>query len=72
MADHTVTAYILGSQVIGQVSSTATYYLLVDGHGSARALTDTDGSIVESYNYDAFGTLLGFVGTPKPAAPNKV
>ena len=59
------TSYILSLQVIGQVSSTATYNLLVDGHGSTRALTSTTSSVVEGYNYDAYGTLLGFVGTPK-------
>jgi RHS repeat-associated protein len=28
-------------------------------------LTGTDGNIVERYNYDAYGALLNFVGTPK-------
>ena len=60
VADTTNKSYILGTQIIGQVSSTATYYLLVDGHGSTRALTSTTGGIVENYDFDAYGIALNF------------
>ena len=39
---------------------TNTYYYLTDHLGSVLALTDEDGAIVESYEYDAFGNNRAF------------
>jgi RHS repeat-associated protein len=61
--------YTLGDDVISQTTSTysgswsagTTQYLLYDGHGSTRQLaygTSGSVSIQQSYNYDAYGTLL--------------
>jgi RHS repeat-associated protein len=36
---------------------------LRDGHGSVRALTDTTGTVTDTYDYDAFGNLLHSTGT---------
>ena len=38
---------------------TNTYYYLTDHLGSVLALTDEDGQLVESYEYDAFGRIQG-------------
>ena len=67
-----VRSYTLGDDVIAQrdekdVSGTWTEfdpeYLLYDGHGSTRQVTDDDidGStdILDSYSYDAYGMMLG-------------
>jgi RHS repeat-associated protein len=34
-------------------------YYGYDGHGNVRFLTDSDGNITDTYDYDAFGTLTG-------------
>ncbi len=39
--------------------TTGTYYYLKDHLGSVHALADTNGAIVESYRYDAWGRVLG-------------
>lgn len=43
-----------------------TYYYLYDGLGSVRQLTDANGAIVESYDYDPYGkpTTTSAVGNP--------
>jgi YD repeat-containing protein len=52
-------SYVLGSKVEAQSDATnGTLYLLTDGHGSTRALVNASGVTVETYAYDAFGTLL--------------
>jgi RHS repeat-associated protein len=38
-------------------------YYVYDGHGSVRALTDQTGAVTDTYDYDAFGTLLHSTGT---------
>jgi RHS repeat-associated protein len=35
----------------------------MDGHGSVRALIDTNGVVTDTYDYDAFGTLISRTGT---------
>jgi YD repeat-containing protein len=52
-------SYVLGLKVEAQSDATnGTLYLLTDGHGSTRALVNAAGQTVETYAYDAFGTLL--------------
>jgi RHS repeat-associated protein len=34
-----------------------------DGHGSVRLLTDAGGAVTDTYDYDAFGTLISRAGT---------
>lgn len=34
-----------------------------DGHGSVRFLTDSNGAVTDTYDYDAFGNLLHITGT---------
>jgi RHS repeat-associated protein len=38
-------------------------YYGYDGHGSVRYLTDSAGTITDTYTYDAFGSLLAATGT---------
>ena len=44
-------------------------YLLYDGHGSTRQLTDSTGAqkTDQSYSYDAYGVMLG--GNPENSSP---
>jgi RHS repeat-associated protein len=55
-------SYILGQDVIAQAAAAALQYLMYDGHGSTRALLDSNGSFVagQSYAFDAFGNAIGF------------
>jgi len=46
-------------------SSSTTEYFLMDGHSGVRSLASNTGSVLQSYNYDAFGNLQNFSGTPK-------
>jgi RHS repeat-associated protein len=61
--------YVSGLQAISQTAGAtgATIYLMSDGSGSTRFLTDSQGGVVEDgsnnpirYNYDAYGTALNF------------
>jgi len=65
-----VKSYIIGSDVLAQTLNTnGTQYLLYDGHGSTRQVTDssTPPSIIDSYSYDAYGVMLGGNPTSVPA-----
>jgi hypothetical protein len=53
--------YIIGDRVLGQANSGGTLtYLLVDGQGSTRLLTNASGTVTATLNYDAFGNPLNF------------
>ncbi len=59
-----VTTYVIGDDVLAQATGTGAtnvQYLLYDGHGSTRQLSDSAGAITsgESYSYDAYGVMLG-------------
>jgi RHS repeat-associated protein len=55
------TAYIIGSDIIGKATDSADpEYLLYDGHGSVRQLTDPCGLVLDNYNYDGYGNALNF------------
>jgi RHS repeat-associated protein len=43
--------------------NTANAYYVYDGHGSVRALTDSTGTVTDTYDYDAFGNLIHSTGT---------
>jgi RHS repeat-associated protein len=38
-------------------------YLVHDGHGSVRAVTDQNGAVTDTYDYDAFGVLIHQTGS---------
>ena len=53
--------YYYGNSLIAaedaQNAETALYYYLTNSHGDVIGLTDTYGTLTETYRYDAFGTL---------------
>ena len=58
--------YVYGLELIGQTrsyivnfqSGTQQIYYDYDGHGSVRELTDPNGKVTDTYDYDAFGNLI--------------
>ena len=51
---------VLGPQVEAQADRTnCLLFLEHDGHGDTRMLVNRSGTIVEQYNFDAYGDLLG-------------
>jgi RHS repeat-associated protein len=59
-------SYAYGLEQIArlQMFGTApTVYYVHDGHGSVRALTNTSGTVTDTYDYDAFGNLIHQTGT---------
>jgi len=70
-----IRSYTIGDDVIAQSdtpgTAAATEYLLYDGQGSTRQVTDAtiDGNndIIDSYSYDAYGMMLG--GNPSSTSP---
>ena len=59
-----VRGYIWGLQLIAQRDFSAGPFTLhiiyygLDGHGSVRYLTDSNGAVTDTYDYDAFGNLI--------------
>ena len=66
-------SYVLGNDIISQAThspssiSHSPSFLMYDGHGSTRLLTDTTFSITDRYDYDAYGIMLG--GNPASSPP---
>jgi len=60
---HIITHYTRGAEIISLSRPGEKHYYLNDGHGSVRALSDTDGQVTDTYLYDAFGNLLSKTGT---------
>jgi RHS repeat-associated protein len=69
------TSYVLGitcgscstspiGELLSQKKSANLRYYLLDGQGSVRGLTDSSGTLTDSYTYDAFGNLLNGPSTP--------
>ncbi|MBQ4521837.1 MAG: RHS repeat-associated core domain-containing protein, partial [Lachnospiraceae bacterium] len=55
--------YTLGEDLISMERNGETWYYIYDGHGSVRHLTDSNGTVTDSYSYDAYGNLLEKEGT---------
>jgi len=56
--------YEYGLELLSQNSDSApARYYVHDGHGSVRALTDANGTVTDTYDYDAFGNLIHSTGT---------
>ena len=65
-------SYAYGLELISETQVTsaappaspwATSYYGYDGHGSVRYLTDATGSVTDTYDYDAFGSLIASTGS---------
>ena len=52
-----------GSPIGGRPSTGTTYYYLTDGLGSVIAMTDGGGTVVRSYKYDPYGTVVTNTGS---------
>jgi RHS repeat-associated protein len=55
-------SYVYGNDLISQTRASHTDYYLVDGLGSTRVLTDNQGNVTNTYDYEAFGKLLNSSG----------
>lgn len=55
--------YTYGLDLISQNQATGVSYYGYDGHGSVRLLTDVNGSVTDTYTYEAFGNLIHSTGT---------
>lgn len=55
--------YTLGDDLISMEKNGSIWYYVYDGHGSTRALTNSDGIVTDTYNYDAYGVTLIREGT---------
>ena len=57
--------YTYGLDLISRwdTSTGKSIYYVKDGHGSVRALTDQNGAVTDTYDYDAFGNLIHSTGT---------
>jgi RHS repeat-associated protein len=60
-----VKAYIYGLDLVAcrDIPAAKTYYFGYDGQGSVRYLTDSDGNVTDTYDYDAFGNLISKTGS---------
>jgi RHS repeat-associated protein len=61
-----VRAYVYGNDLISQqqmIGGWAASFYGYDGHGSVRMLTDANGVVTDTYNYDAFGLLIHQTGS---------
>jgi len=54
-----------GLALISQQQASTVYYLIPDGHGSTRLLTDGSGSVDNAFTYDAYGNLLTSSASPQ-------
>jgi RHS repeat-associated protein len=50
--------YTFADELIAQTRDGATSYVLADGMGSTRALTDSVGNVTDKISYDAFGNVI--------------
>ena len=50
-------SYVLGNDVISQATGSGTDFLMYDGHGSTRLLTNSSGNITNRMSYDAYGIM---------------
>lgn len=58
-----VASYTYGMGLISQRRGGVDSFYLHDALGSTRALTNNQGTVTDSYSYDAFGNLLSSAGT---------
>jgi len=59
-------SYIIGDRILGQSDAAGVAWMLPDGHGSTRLLTDAAGAVTDRFWYDAWGNLR----TPQPTSVN--
>jgi len=57
------TQYIYGAGLVSHITSSGSFYYLADGLGSTMAMVDSTGAVVQTYDYDAFGSVRSSTGT---------
>ena len=57
-----VVEYTHGFEIVSQIINKITHYYLFDGNGNVRMLTDSEGAVSDTYDYDAFGTATAEAG----------
>jgi RHS repeat-associated protein len=57
-----VKSYTYGLDLISQKTGAIVSFYNYDGHGSVRSLTNSAAQITDTYDYDAFGTLINRTG----------
>ncbi len=55
--------YIFGDGLVSETRDGTTRYVIQDGSGDTRALTDTGGAVTDTYAYDAWGTVIRQTGS---------
>ncbi|HEX7155000.1 MAG TPA: PKD domain-containing protein [Thermoanaerobaculia bacterium] len=58
-----VRSFVYGHMLVAQKTAAGVSFYGYDGQGSVRFLTDASGAITDTYDYDAFGTLIRRTGT---------
>lgn len=56
-------SYTYGDDLISQERGGEAYFYHYDGLGSTRSLTDSQGDLANTYDYEAFGEVLGQTGS---------
>ncbi|MEW8195511.1 MAG: polymorphic toxin-type HINT domain-containing protein, partial [Candidatus Thiodiazotropha sp.] len=59
----TQVSYTYGDDLISQARNGEAYFYHYDGLGSTRSLTDSLGNLANTYDYEAFGGVLGQTGS---------
>jgi RHS repeat-associated protein len=59
----TQVSYTYGDDLISQDRNGEAYFYHYDGLGSTRSLTDSQGNLANTYDYEAFGEVLGQTGS---------
>lgn len=54
--------YVFGDGLISETRDGVTRYVIQDGFGDTRALTDTGGAVTDTFTYDAWGNVVGRTG----------
>jgi RHS repeat-associated protein len=61
--EQVLVSYLHGDDLISQSRDSATHFYHYDGLGSTRALSSQTATVTDSYDYEAFGELLGQTGS---------
>ena len=57
-----IAEYTHSVEIVSQIRNKITHYYLFDGNGNVRMLTDSEGTVGDTYDYDAFGTATAETG----------
>ena len=61
-SDKVIAEYTHGIEIVSQTRNNITHYYLFDGNGNVRMLTDSVGTVSDTYDYDAFGNATASTG----------